>query len=224
MATDNHTIRISAAVLLAMILGSYLFAESADASSPENVSRINASVDIDTGRVVGDVSTINGRVQINRDATAGSVDTINGSIHIESGARIASAETVNGAIRLGRDVQVASGLETVNGGVHTDPGCLVSVNIKTVNGKIELRDTRVGGNLRTANGDIELRDGSVVAGDVIIRGKRSWLDRFLTIGNHRQSALEVDASSAILGDIHLYREVELRISDDAQVGDIIRHY
>jgi len=224
MTTENHTMRLSAAVLLAMVLGSYLFAASADASGLDDVSRINSSIDVNAEQRVGDVSTVNGKIRISRNASAGEVETINGGITVLSGAVIASAETVNGGIRLGRDVQVVANVKTVNGGIQTEPGSSVAADIHTLNGKIELRDTRVGGNLQTANGDIELRDGSVVEGDVVIRGKRSWLDRLFSFGNQRNSELHVDASSAVLGDIHLYREVELRIDGDAQIGEIIRHY
>lgn len=224
MATDNHTMRFSAAILLAMVLGSYLFAASADASSADRVSRVNGSVDIDSGQTVGDVSTINGKVQVSRNATAGAVETINGGITILDGAVITRAETVNGGIRVGRDVRIAAGLKTVNGGISTDHGSSVADDINTINGKIELRDTRVAGDLRTANGDIHLGDGSVVEGDVIIRGKRPWFSRLLSMGNQHRPTLEVDASSSILGDIHLYQEVELRINDSARVGEIIRHW
>jgi hypothetical protein len=223
MATDNQTIRFSAAVLLAMILGSYVFATSADASSADKVSRINGSVEIDAGQTVGDVSTINGRIRVSRNATAGAVETINGSITIQSGATIDSAETVNGGIRLGRDVQVGAELKTVNGGIQVDPGSFVAADIRTLNGEIALRDTRVTGSLHTANGDIELREGSVIEGDVIIRGERSWISRLFSFGQPHRSELQVDASSVILGDIHLYRDVELRIEEGAEVGEIIRH-
>ncbi|GAB5501305.1 MAG: hypothetical protein PsegKO_36160 [Pseudohongiellaceae bacterium] len=224
MAMDNHTIRLGAAMLLATILGSYLFAASADASDIQHLSRINGSIDIDAGQNVGDVSTINGKVRISRDASAGSIDTINGGIAIHPGASITRAESVNGGIRIDRDVRVAESLKTVNGGIHTGPGSSVGSDIKTLNGKIELRNSRIVGDVQSANGDIELRDGTVVEGDIIIRGKRSWLGRLFSFGNHQLSELEVDADSTVLGDVHLYREVELRISDDAQVGDIIRHY
>ena len=224
MGIDNHTARFSGAMLLAMILGSYVFATSADASEHENISRINSSIDVDAGDQVGDVSTINGKVRVSSDATAGAVETINGSITIQSGAVIASAETVNGGIRVGRDVRIGSGLKTVNSGIHTEHGSTVADDIKTLNGAIKLRNTRVAGNLSTANGNVEVRDGSVVEGDVIIRGKRSWLSRTFLFGDHHRPELKVDANSSILGDIHLYQEVELRISDEARVGEIIRHY
>lgn len=224
MITENHSFRLSAAIILAMVLGSYVFASHANASAPEGISRINGGIDIDIDELVGDVSTINGRINIARGATAEDVETINGGIDVGSNARIRSAETVNGSITLDSNVVVRDSLSSVNGGVRTRAGTEIGDEIHTVNGKIDLRSTRVGGDVHTSNGDIELRDGSVVSGDVIVRGKLSWFSKLFSFGHHRPSDLRVDADSVIEGDIHLYREVNLRIHEDARVGEIIRHY
>jgi DUF4097 and DUF4098 domain-containing protein YvlB len=73
-------------------------------------------------------------------------------------------------------------LTTVNGGIQTNPGTGVEGRVRTVNGKITLRDTHIGENVQTSNGDILLTDGSVVEGDVIVKGRRSWFGRFFGFG------------------------------------------
>lgn len=224
MANENHSVRLSAAAVLAMVLGSYLFAADADASGTRDVSRINGSVEVAADEHVGDVSSINGRIEIERNAVAGEVDTINGRIEVQSGARIHSAETVNGRISLDNNVAVSDSLETVNGSIRTRGGSEIGDTVSTVNGDIDLQQTRIGGDVKTANGDIELRQGSVVEGDVIVRGSRSWLTRLFSFGHHRPTELRIDASSKVMGDIHLYREVDLRIDDDAEVGEVFHHY
>lgn len=224
MSFEKNGLRFSAAVLLAMVLGSYVFANTADASGSRSISYINSSVEVDASDRVGDVSSINGNVHIERDAVAREVSTVNGRIEVRSGASIESAETVNGGIELDGDVEVEGSLRTVNGEVRSREGSVVDGEIKTVNGDIELRGTHVRDDVVTSNGDIEISAASEIDGDIIVRGKRGWIGRLFSFGQHYSSKLNISADSVIHGDIHLYREVDLNIDDDAQIGDIITHY
>lgn len=223
MSAFNHSLRLGAASLLAMLLGSYVFATDAVAEGSRDISRINQGVTVDYGEQVGDVSSVNGGIQISDGASASKVSTVNGSIDLDNDVTIRSAHTVNGGIRVGENATVRGSLETVNGGISTEQGTKVEDTIETVNGRLRLRETRVGENLETSNGDIELLFGSVVEGDVIVRGRKHWWDRFFSI-NNRQPELTIDADSSVLGEIHLYQEVELNIETGAEVGDIIEHY
>ena len=191
--------------MLATVLGSYLFAASADVGEIENISKVNSSVRVDAERQVGDVSSVNGGIDLARGALARDV------------------HTVNGGIRVGTDVKVNGSLETVNGGIRTDGGTVIEDRVRTVNGKIRLHETHVGRDVQTSNGDIELRNNTVVEGDLIVKGRQSWFGRLFNF-NHRPPTITVDGSSAIHGDIHLHREAELNIDENAEVGDIIRHY
>ena len=224
MTIEKNSLRFSAALLLAMILGSYVFANTAEASGSRNISRINSSVDVEASARVGDVSSINGHVRVERNATALEVSTVNGSVDIASGAHIESAETVNGEIRMDENVVVDRGIKTINGGIRTRSGSDIGGEVKTVNGEIELRATRVRDDVITANGDIELDAGSIVEGDIVVRGKRGWLSRMFSFGQSHTPDVTISADSEVHGDIHLYREVDLRIDDGAQVGDVITHY
>jgi len=209
--------------VLATVLGSYLFAASADAGEIENILKVNSSVRVDAERQVGDVSSVNGGIDLARGALARDVHTVNGGIDLSDNVEIDSAETVNGGIRVGTDVKVNGSLETVNGGIRTDGGTVIEDRVRTVNGKIRLHETHVGRDVQTSNGDIELRNNTVVEGDLIVKGRQSWFGRLFNF-NHRPPTITVDGSSAIHGDIHLHREAELNIDENAEVGDIIRHY
>ncbi len=224
MSLEKNSIGFSAALLLAMILGSYVFANAAEASGNRNVSRINSSVEVEASDRVGDVSSINGNVRIERDATAREVSTINGSVEIGTGAHVESAESVNGSVRLDDNVVVDRYVNTVNGGIRTRAGSDIGGEVKTVNGEIELRATRVRDDVITSNGDVELGDGSEIDGDIIIRGKRGWLGRLFSFGTGHQPTLTISADAVVHGDIHLYREVDLRIHPDAEIGEVISHF
>lgn len=219
----NHTFRLSAATMLAMLLGSYLYSASAEAADVRNISKVNGGIRISAEEQVGDISSVNGGVDLGRGASAYEIDTINGGIELSENVVIISAETVNGSIRVRSDVTVNGSLSTVNGGIRTAAGTVIEHRVHTVNGKIQLLNTSVGGNVQTRNGDISLRDGSTVAGDIVVKGRRSWAGRFFNF-NRRAPTISIDADSSVKGDIHLYRKVELDIDDAADVGEVIRHY
>lgn len=224
MMSERNSVRFSTAILLATILGGYVFANAAEASETRNISRINSGVEVEASDHVGDVSSINGHVRVERDATAGEVSTVNGSVEILSGAHIESAETVNGGIRLADNVTVDGPVRTVNGGIRSREGTVIASEVKTVNGEIELRATQVGADVVTSNGDIDISNGSEVAGDIIVRGKRGWLGRLFSFGHTHNTDLRISADAVVHGDIHLYREVDLKIHEDAVVGAVITHY
>jgi len=223
MIEVSHTMKLSAATMLAMLLGSYLYSSSANAAEVRDISKVNGGIRVSAAERVGDISTVNGGIDLGSGASAEKLDTVNGGIDLDERVEIERAETVNGGIRVSRDVTVHGSLSTVNGGIQTNPGTVIRDRVSTVNGKIRLRDTRIGENVQTSNGDIFLTDGSVVEGDVIVKGRRSWIGRFFNF-DQRQSKIIIDTDSSVMGDIHLYREVDLDIADGAQVGDVIEHY
>lgn len=219
----NHTIRLSAATALAMLLGSYLYSASAEAAEVRNISKINGGIRISAEERVGDLSSINGGVDLARGSSADEIDTVNGGIDLDDDVVIAGAETVNGRITAGNDVTVNGSLSTVNGPIRTASGTVVEDQVRTVNGKIQLRNTMVGEDVQTRNGDITLQDGSTVEGDLVIKGRRSWIGRIFNF-DRGEPRISIDADSSVRGDIHLYRKADLDIDDGAEVGDVIRHY
>lgn len=241
-ALNNHNVRLSAATLLALLLGGYLFGASADAAAASgDVTRTNGRIHVDSDERVGNVSSVNGSIFLAAGAEARRVRTVNGSIQLEHGTRVERAETVNGGIdvadeaevtgnlttvnggiRLQNQVRVNGSVSAVNGGVRLSRGTRVSGEVSNVNGPLQLQQAEVGEDLVTSNGDVHLSDGSVVHGDLIFRKRGGWFQRWFQF--HDDPELIIDGSSSVRGDIHLYRPVELRIDEDAQVGEILRHY
>lgn len=223
MQLIDHTVRLGAASVLALFLAGYVSTAHVEANEVQDISKVNSAIRIDANEHVGDVSSVNGSIRIKEGAKASDVDTVNGGIDIEDGAQIRTAGTVNGGISVGESVTVKGSLETVNGGINVGEGSEVTDTVSTVNGTIRLRNVHVGEDVKTANGDIEIKDGSVIDGDVIIKANSSWLSRVLSM-NSKTSDLVIDETSQVKGDIHLYKEVNLRIEDGAKVGEIIEHY
>ena len=217
---SNHTRRLAAASLLALLLSSYLFANNSHAEEFRDVSKVNGSIRVAANEQVGEVSSVNGGIDIGRNAQATAVETVNGGIEIEDGAAIDSAETVNGGIRVEENVTVRRSLETINGGIRIGSGSKIGGSIETVNGKISLNNTHVGDSVITTNGDVLIAKGSVIEGDVIFEG--SWT-RWLN-WNNKPPELIIDSDAEVKGDIRLYHKVTLKIDEGAKVGDIKHHY
>lgn len=223
METGNHGWRLSSAALLVMVLSSYLWANGAEGSGRDDLSRINGSIEVGARESVGRVSSINGSLRLSAGVQAGELHTVNGGIMVAEDCRIDSAESVNGGIELAGGVQVAGDVRTINGRVRLGPASRIAGGVSTVNGGISLQGAGVEGPLRAKSGDIELLDGSVVEGDIVFEGGRGWWQGLLGQVWEQSPVLRIDASSAVRGRIHLYREVELRIHEDAEVGEIITH-
>ncbi len=223
MREASHTLKLSAATMLAMLLGSYLYSSSADAADLRDISKVNGGIKITADERVGDVSSVNGGIDLGSGASAERLETVNGGIDLDERVEIERAETVNGGIRVGSDVNVHGSLSTVNGGIRTNPGTVIDGDVRTVNGKITLRETRIGEDVQTSNGDILLTDGTIVEGDIIVKGRRSWIARILSF-DYNPPRITIDEDSSVLGDIHLYREVNLDLADGAVVGNVIEHF
>jgi len=209
-----------------LMVGSLIVASScaiqvgAHDSNGKDVDSVFGGIEIDSGSTVRDVSSVNGGIDIESGATARNVETVNGGIVLGNNVTIVSAETVNGGINAGNDLSVTKGLETVNGGIYVAQGGNVGGNIETINGDIELIQVIVEKNLKTINGDITLAESSVVKGDLVIEKSGGW---FSSVTGDKIT-ISIDKSSAVLGTIHLYKEVNLKISEGAEIGQIETHY
>jgi DUF4097 and DUF4098 domain-containing protein YvlB len=168
MKEGSYTMKLSAAIMLAMLLGSYLYSTSTSAAD------------------VPDISKVNGRIRVLAEKRMGDISSVNGDIDLDDGVEIERAETVNGDIRVSRDASVHGSLSTVNGGIL-------------------------------------LTDGSIVEGDIIVEGKRSWFGRFFSFAP-KSSKITIDADSSVMGDIHLYRKVSIGIAEPAVAGGFVEHF
>ena len=111
MKEGSHTMKLSAAIMLAMLLGSYLYSTSTSAADAPDISKVN------------------GRIRVLAEKRMGDISSVNGDIDLDDGVEIERAETVNGDIRVSRDVSVHGSLSTVNGGILLTDGSIVEGDI-----------------------------------------------------------------------------------------------
>ena len=159
---------------------------------------------------------MNGSIRIDEDVTLEDAETVNGTIRIASGSSADDVSSVNGSIRLGENVTVGGEIDVVNGKISLDSGTRVTDGVSNVNGEITLSGAEVGGNLSTVNGDVSLSDGATLRGDLIVEkpGGWDWNE------NKRKPKIVIGPNSKVLGNIVLEREVELFISNSAEVGGV----
>jgi DUF4097 and DUF4098 domain-containing protein YvlB len=180
-------------------------------------SSVNGSISVGAGAVIdGSLETVNGSIRIDEDVTLEDAETVNGTIRIASGSSADDVSSVNGSIRLGKNVTVGGEIDVVNGKISLDSGTKVTDGVSNVNGEITLSGAEVGGNLSTVNGDVSLNDGATLRGDLIVEkpGGWGWND------NKRKPRIIIGPNSKVLGNIVLEREVELFISNSAEVGGV----
>ncbi len=204
--------------------------------APANGFNLNKSISIDAGSQSNGESTINGSISVGREATVtGDLETVNGSIRVEESARIEDAGTVNGALRLangvtaqdissvngtvevGENVVIDGQISVVNGRITVGSGSEISKDVSNVNGEIRVTGTTIGGDLSTVNGDVTLTRDSVLRGDLIVEKPNSlqW-----GRSEKRKPEVVIGPGVRVHGDIELEREVDLYISESAQVGGV----
>ena len=205
-------------------------------SVPAFGASVNKSIKIGAGEEADGATSVNGSITVGADAVVtGGVRTVNGSVRVDDGAKIQDAETVNGSIRIGDDVEsedlstvngtvsvgegskVTGEVGAVNGRISLAKGALVTGSVENVNGRIELAAAEVGGDLSTVSGDVELKDRSVLKGDLVVQKPGGW-----SWGNkkNRKPRIVIGPGSRVEGTIELEHEVDLYISDKAEVGGV----
>ena len=188
-----------------------------DGAEAGGQSSVNGSISIGAGAVIsGSVETVNGTIRIDENAKVKDAETVNGSIRISSGASADDVGSVNGSIRLAENVTVSGEVSVVNGKISLDKGTTVADDVSNINGEIMLSGAEIGGDLTTVNGDVTLDDGSTLHGNLIIEKPGGWgWNR-----NKRDPKIIIGPGSKVLGNIELEREVELFISESAEVGGV----
>lgn len=205
-------------------------------SAPAQGASINKSIKIDAGDESAGATSVNGSITVGAEATVtGGIKTVNGKIRVDDGANIRKAatvngslqlgdkvrsrslHTVNGSIRLGRDCEVDGDIEAVNGSIKTEQGSTVADDVENVNGDMEIQGSVLSGNLSTVNGDIEIMDGSVLKGDLVVKkpGGWGWND-----SRKRKPRVIIGPGAIVEGEIVAEREIELYISESAEVGGV----
>ena len=68
MKDVSHTMKLSAATMLAMLLGNYLYSSSANAEEVRDISKVNGSIRVSAEERVGDISSVNGGIDLGSDS------------------------------------------------------------------------------------------------------------------------------------------------------------
>lgn len=188
-----------------------------DGAESDGQTSVNGSISVGNDAVVtGGLRTVNGTIRVDSGASIQNASTVNGSLRLAENVRAGDLSTVNGSLLVGGDSAIDGSVSAVNGRIELDPGASVASDLGNVNGQIRLSGATVGGDLSTVNGDIELADGSVINGDLIVEKPSSWSWR----ESSRKPRVVVGPGSKVKGKINLEREVELFISDTAEVGGV----
>ncbi len=190
--------------------------EIAAGSESGGDSTVNGSIEVGSGAVVnGSLETVNGGIRIDSDARVEDLETVNGRIQLASGVTAGEIDSVNGSISLAEKAS-AENVSVVNGKIRLAPGSRVADDVGNVNGEIEVTGAEIGGDLATVNGDVSLMDNARLRGDLTVEKPSgfNWNDR------ERKPRIVVGPGSRIDGNIVLEREVELYISDSAEVGGV----
>ncbi len=187
-----------------------------DGATSSGESTVNGSITVGSDAVVkGSLDTVNGTIRVEENATIEDAQTINGSLRVASGCSSTDLSSVNGSIRIGEKVTVNGEVSVVNGKISLDEGTQVRDDVSNVNGEISVAGATIGGDLSTVNGDISLTNGAVLKGDLIVEKPGGWGN-----SNNRKPRIVIGPGSKVVGSIELEREVELFISDSAEVGDV----
>jgi DUF4097 and DUF4098 domain-containing protein YvlB len=202
--------------LFALLCATAALVHMVPASAGDDTSKVNGSIRIDEGRTVGDLSTVNGSIRLGDHGQADEISTVNGSIDVGDDASIRSAGTVNGRVSLGKRVRVSRDIDTVNGSLVLDDGSDVSGDVSNVNGSIRLRSAHVGGGIKTVSGDIEVGADSIVDKGILVEKSNSWFHW----GSDKANRVVIGPRAVIKGKLVFERDVELFVSDSAQVGAI----
>ena len=201
----------------------------------QNISKINGSIRVESGREVGSVETVNGSIRledsvragnietvsgsidIGRDSTVEDIDTVNGGVTLDRNTKADSIEVVNGRVRLDEQAEVRGDVTNVNGSISLARGARIAGHLENVNGDIELAGATVGKGINTTNGDIEIGSGSRVDGGIHVEKP----DHIGFFSNKRKPRITIGPDAVVNGTLRFDREVELRISDRASVGRIV---
>ncbi|MGB5332086.1 MAG: hypothetical protein WBM80_00845 [Woeseiaceae bacterium] len=187
-------------------------------SEAGGASSVNGSITVGENAVVtGTVKTVNGTIRVDEGASIEAASTVNGGVRLSDKVKSESLNTVNGSIKVGENAAVDGEIQAVNGRITVDAGSTIKDGVSNVNGQIELTGTEVGADLKTVNGDITLEGESVVKGDLIVEKNSGW---GWGKSKSRKPRIIIGPGSRIEGKIILKREVELFISDTAEVGGV----
>ena len=156
-----------------------------------------------------------GNFRIGSGSTIRNAKTVNGTLNIAAGVETEHLSTVNGAVTIGESVSVDGDVSAVNGSITIEKLATVRGEVGNVNGRIVVDGARVDANVKTVTGDIRLRD-AVIGGDLVVEKPGMWTRS----DKKRKPRVIVGPGSRVEGKIIVEHEIELFISESAEVGDV----
>jgi hypothetical protein len=187
-----------------------------DGEESDGATTVNGSITVGSDAVVtGGLRTVNGSVRIGSGSTIHNVNTVNGSLRIAEGVEAHHLNTVNGAIMIGEKSSISGDVSAVNGSISLEKSVVVNGEVGNVNGKISVDGATVEGEVSTVTGDVRLHD-AVLKDDLVIEKPGMWSSS----GKKRKPRIIVGPGSRIEGAIIIEHEVELFISESAEVGSV----
>jgi len=218
----NRRILASTLALVALAVASPAFAGSlnkniriGDNESSKGGNTVNGSISVGRGATVdGALETVNGSIRVGEGASVENVETVNGGLDIGDDVKARDLSSVNGAISVGANTAVDGDVTVVNGRITLEKGASVADDVSTVNGSIRLIHAEVNGDMSTVNGDVTLDEASVLKGTLTIEKPSGHYS------NSRKPEVVIGPGSRVLGGIIAEREIELFISDTAEVSSV----
>lgn len=180
-------------------------------------STVNGSIRVgnDVEVTSGSFRSVNGSARIGSRSTVPSVTLVNGPITVGDDSETGSLATVNGDIQVGGNTSVNDGIESVNGAVSLLEGATVHGDITTVNGRITLDGATVNGNVENVNGGMTLSGVAVINGNLAVRQSRG------VDATDQVPVVAIGPEATITGSLTFEREVVLKLSRSATIGEII---
>ncbi|MDE2150587.1 MAG: hypothetical protein KGJ55_12340 [Gammaproteobacteria bacterium] len=203
---------LTSALALSLALASVAHA------AQDDIDKVLGSVQVAAGQQAGDVGTVDGAVRIGAGAGVRKVHTVNGAIDTGDRVTAQALSTVNGAIVLGRDGHISGDVSAVNGGIDLGSGGEIDGRVSNVDGRIRVAAAHVAGGIATVAGDIEIGAGARIEGGIRVEkcntGRLGWF-------NHcRKPRVVIGPGAVVQGTLDFRRQVDLYVSDSAQVGPI----
>lgn len=187
-----------------------------DGEESGGATSVNGSITVGSDAIVtGGLRTVNGSIRVGSGSTIRNAKTVNGSLRMEEGVETRHLSTVNGTVTIGEKASVDGDVSAVNGSITLEKSARVNGEVGNVNGKIDVDGAQVDGNVKTVTGDIKLQN-ALLKGDLRIEEPSMWGRS----GKKRKPRVIVGPGSRIEGAIVVEHEIELFISESAEVGSV----
>jgi DUF4097 and DUF4098 domain-containing protein YvlB len=184
-------------------------------AGPDDISKINSSISIDSNQQAGDLSDVNGEIHVGDHCSVKDVSTVNGGISVGTDSKTGSLSTVNGELKVGSAARVSGNATTVNGTVDLSDGSSISGSLTNVNGHIHLAAAQVGDGITTVWGDIDIGKGARVEHGILVKKSNGFSS------GKRPPTIIIAPGATVSGTLRFEHEVKLYVSDKANIGQVV---